>query len=144
LAVNRFSIQLIQAEKAPKIYSYTFRQGRELPSFHESTISLHSEMVPRFLDSIVEEDVVVHRSAHSPPPAVSVGPRRVSQSSSDTEKEEWQDPIEMSEPERQHHSHHTDSDGHNDTFCSTYSSSTNPSPRRRSQRAMSFGYFLSI
>lgn len=115
-----------------------------MPSFHESTISLHSETVPRFLDSIVEEDIVIHRSAHSPPPTVSndsgEGTRHISDSSSDTEKEEWLDPMDMAEPER----HHADSDGQNDTFCSTYSSSTNPSPRRRSQRAMSIGYFLSF
>lgn len=130
---------LIQAEKAPKIYSYTFRHGRELPSFHESTISLHSETVHRYLDSIVEEDIVVHNSANSPPKTISIdsgeGTQRNSECSSDLEKEEWQDPVENVETAR----FHIDSDGHNDTFCSTISSATDPSPRRRSQRTLSIG-----
>lgn len=118
-------------EGAPKIYSYTFRHGRELPSFHESTISLYSETAPRFLNSVIDEDVVIHRSADSPPlPAQTVGSRRTSESS---EIDEWQDPLDDLER------HPTDSDVLDDTFCSIYTSAKKPSPRRRSQRALSIG-----
>lgn len=81
---------------------------------------------------------MIHHSANSPPKTMSTdsgeGTQRSSESSSDTEKEEWQDPIGN---DAEHF--HVDSDGHNETFCSTMSSTTDPSPRRRSQRALSIG-----
>ena len=105
----------------PNIYSYTFRHGRELPSFHESTISLHSQAVPRFLDSIVEESqqldklqvIQVHRAAdgRSPSPAPlgllscwgasaaiesdQSSSQSSSSSSNSSGRDEWQDAIDM-------------------------------------------------
>ena len=118
--------QLIQSDLVPNIYSYTFRHGRELPSFHESTISLHSQAVPRFLDSIVEESqlqdklqvIQVHRAAdgRSPSPAplglltcwgasaVIESDQSSSQSSSSnsSERDEWQDAIDMGRDDEDH------------------------------------------
>lgn len=91
--------------------------------------------MPRYLDSIIEEDIVIHRSADSPSPSALADESRHSSESS--EKEDWHDPLEGESDDVEHH--HSDSDGHNDTFCSIYTSAKKPSPRRRSQRALSMG-----
>lgn len=154
----------------PNIYSYTFRQGRELPSFHESTISLHSQAVPRYLDSIVEESqhqsklhqIQVHRAAATTPSppiplllscwgggAASVesddqSSTQSSASSNSSERDEWQDAIDMgidNQDDDVISNLDLDEDDGGDSFLSTFttSSAKEPSPRRRPQRALSIG-----
>ena len=38
----------LDEDDGPKTIGYTSRNGREFPSFHESTISLHSQVPVRF------------------------------------------------------------------------------------------------
>lgn len=128
------SLQLIHTH-APKAYGYTFRQGRELPSFHESTISLNSDSAPRFVDSASEETAAVHRLAGH------LGKSDQSLISSSSSDSEWQDPLEDAPNQA---IIHAGCDEHDETFCSTLSTTitTEPSPRRRTQRAHSLGYFF--
>ena len=71
----------LDEDEGPKTIGYTFRNGRELPSFHESTISLHSQLPVRFYgDSINEESAQVYPF----PP----------DTETDSEFEDWQDPSE--------------------------------------------------
>lgn len=121
--------KLIQSDEVPNIYSYTFRAGRELPSFHESTISLHSEAgQQRFLDSIQEEMAQVHSGDNA-----------------NHSSDEWQDTVDTVEVDELSLSDDVFEHETTGSFCSTTTTASfaiqqlQQSPRRRTSRAPSIG-----
>lgn len=77
------AFQMIEGEEASQTFSYTFRCGQELPSFHESTISLVTEAGG--LHSVFDV-----RDTHRPPCSHGASGSAVLASS---EYEDWHDAV---------------------------------------------------